>query len=294
MSSAHHAPRVGPRRGHSIRPTFDQIRAVFRLIGDVRAAGTAGVLAQRQMLVDGACNLLDADQGFLSEFDDWLPGRTPREVATVPGNQIDPHCVEFTRQWYAEQAVERDAMGAALFEVAGTPGPQAITWSQVRKTKRPADYREFYELLQTIRVTDILDPMHRHASGHFVAISLTRMGGARRRPFNARERAVAQLLAEELSWLHETRRIDVRELVGLTLPPRQRELLSQMLTERSMKQIAAAMGLSVHTARSYTNELYKRLGVTSREELMVRYLTGGCPAGRSECGEGRAGRGPVN
>jgi DNA-directed RNA polymerase specialized sigma24 family protein len=254
------------------RATFRQVRDLYRLIGDVRAAGAAGAAVQRQMLVDGACVLLDADQGFISEFDDYVPDRTPREVETVPSSRLDGRCMAFIRQWYATRAVEQDAMGAALYEAAAKPGATAITWRAAKRHKPASRYGQFYELCQTIRLADLIDPMSRHPSGHMVALSLHRLGRAR--PFSAREQALARLLAEELAWLHRTRRLDVRDLLGRTLPPRLHELLHQLLGDRSMKQIAAAMGLSVHTARKYGDDLYKRLQVGSREELMVRYVTG--------------------
>ena len=73
-------------------------------------------------------------------------------------------------------------------------------------------YAGFYELVQTVRVVDILDPMSRHDSGHMVALSLHRLGKSN--PFSSRERVLAKLLADELTWLHETRRLNVRDLLA--------------------------------------------------------------------------------
>jgi DNA-binding CsgD family transcriptional regulator len=277
------------------RLTFDQVRELYRLLGDVRAV-VDNPLVQRQMLADGACNLLGADQGFLSEFVDFMPGHTPREVQTVAGRQLDERATTFIQKFYATQAVEQDAMGAALFEAAAVPGATAISWNQARRHKPPARYGNFYDVLRTVRMTDIIDPMSRHPSGHMVALSLHRLGRAkpfdareralakllaeelslhrlgRAKPFDARERALAQLLAEELGWLHRTGRLNVHDLVGRPLAPRLRELLEHMLTDRSVKQIAHQMGLSLHTTRQYVAELYKHLGISGREELMVRFL----------------------
>jgi len=254
---------------HSSCPTVSQVRDLYRLIGDVRSiAGDA--IVQRQTLVDGVCRLLGADEGFISEFEDYMPGRLPREVSTIPGTQLDARCTAFIREFYATQAVEQDAMGAALYEAAATPGAKAVAWQQARRTKAASQYGEFYELVRTLRVVDLLDPMSRHASGHMVAISLHRFGAGR--PFDVRERALATMLAEELEWLHRTRRLDVRDLMGRALSPRLRELLGHLLSDRGVKQIAATMGLSVNTARQYCDQLYKKVGVDSREQLMLRFL----------------------
>ena len=259
----------------SARPTLDQIRDLYRLIGDVRSIANDPVV-QRQTLIEGVCRLLDADQGFISEFDDFAPGRVPREISTTPGTRLDARCAAFIRDFYATQAVEHDAMGAALYEAAALPGTSAITWRQAKKHKPASRYASFHDLVRTVRLADILDPMSRHPSGHMVALSLHRLGGAAR-AFDAREQALARMLADELSWLHRTRRLDVRDLAGRTLSPRLRELLGHLLTDRGVKQIAAAMGLTVNTARQYCDQLYKRLGVDSREQLMIRFLGQGTP-----------------
>lgn len=257
---------------HSGEPTHQQVRDLYRLIGDVRSMPTADKAARRVTLVDGICDLLGADQAFLSEFEDFMPGKAPREVGTTPGTRIDRRVVGFIGNWYATQAVEQDAIGAALYQAAATPGANIITWHGVRSGIRVDEYPAFFDLIETIRLSDVLDPMSRHEGGHMVALSLHRLG--RSRPFNAREQAMGRLVAEELSWLHDTHRLDIRDLLGRSLPPRLRQLLGHLLTDRSAKQIAMVMGLSVHTTRQYTDQLYKRLGVDSREQLMVRFGPG--------------------
>jgi DNA-binding CsgD family transcriptional regulator len=56
---------------------------------------------------------------------------------------------------------------------------------------------------------------------------------------------------------------------GVRLSPRERETLELLLTGAPQKQIAARMGVSLHTAHDYVKTLYKKLGVNSRLELMA-------------------------
>lgn len=262
--------------GKSGRPTCHEVRAVARLFGDARSVGANAAL-QRQILLDGSCCLVNADQGFFSEFDDFLPGRAPKGVATVGSTELDPRVAAVTRDWFGEHAADKDAMGAAVYDAAANPGANVVCWRDAARVKSHRAFGEFYELVATVRLADILDPFSRHACGNLVGMSLHRHG--RSRPFDARERAIAQLIAEELQWVHETRRLDVRSLVGPPLSPQLGALLKHLLTERSTKQIAAAMGISIHTARDYTKILYRRLNVDSREQLMARLLN---PAGAEE------------
>ena len=43
-----------------------------------------------------------------------------------------------------------------------------------------------------------------------------------------------------------------------------------LMTSASQKQVAAALGVSVHTAHHYVKAVYRKLGVQSRLELIAR------------------------
>lgn len=54
---------------------------------------------------------------------------------------------------------------------------------------------------------------------------------------------------------------------GVTLHPREQEILELILDNTPRKEIAAQMNLSENTVKTYTRNLYRKLSVTSREEL---------------------------
>lgn len=56
------------------------------------------------------------------------------------------------------------------------------------------------------------------------------------------------------------------------LPPRTREVLELLLKGRSEKEVARELGLSVHTVHVHVKQLYRKLEVTSRGELLARCL----------------------
>ena len=56
------------------------------------------------------------------------------------------------------------------------------------------------------------------------------------------------------------------------LPPRLRQTLEGLLGGDSEKQIAHRLGLSRHTVHVYVKALYKRFGVSSRGELLARWV----------------------
>ena len=56
------------------------------------------------------------------------------------------------------------------------------------------------------------------------------------------------------------------------LPPRLEQTLRALLAGDAEKQVAARLGVSIHTAHDHIKDVYRKLGVTSRGELMTRFL----------------------
>jgi len=55
----------------------------------------------------------------------------------------------------------------------------------------------------------------------------------------------------------------------LSLPPRQADVLEQLLMGHSDKQIACYLRMSVSAVRSHLNRLFRRLDAQDRSELIV-------------------------
>jgi DNA-binding CsgD family transcriptional regulator len=55
------------------------------------------------------------------------------------------------------------------------------------------------------------------------------------------------------------------------LSPRERQMLTGLLSGRRRKEIAADVGLSLHTVNDHVRSLYRRLGVSGLPELYQRY-----------------------
>jgi DNA-binding CsgD family transcriptional regulator len=61
---------------------------------------------------------------------------------------------------------------------------------------------------------------------------------------------------------------------GLGLSPRLRQTLDRLLAGDSEKQIAVRLRISPHTVHVYAKQLHKRFGVSSRGELLARFVRG--------------------
>jgi DNA-binding CsgD family transcriptional regulator len=54
------------------------------------------------------------------------------------------------------------------------------------------------------------------------------------------------------------------------LTPREREILDLLMRARRAKQIASLMGIAAETVRTHVRNIYNKLNVSSRAELMLR------------------------
>ena len=80
-----------------------------------------------------------------------------------------------------------------------------------------------------------------------------------------------------LQWIRQDQRTpDATDMVaqvlsrlpeGISLNPREMEVLTAILDNLPRKEIAARMNLSENTVKTHTRNLYKKLGVGNREEL---------------------------
>lgn len=77
---------------------------------------------------------------------------------------------------------------------------------------------------------------------------------------------VATSLAESVTRLSELRAV----VSGLN--PRQREALQLLLHGKSEKEAGQAMGLSVHTVHIYAKAIYAAFSVSTRAELLARWV----------------------
>jgi DNA-binding CsgD family transcriptional regulator len=60
----------------------------------------------------------------------------------------------------------------------------------------------------------------------------------------------------------------------VSLSPRERQVLLLLLGGDSQKQVASKLGLSPYTVGDHLKEIYRKLGVVSRAELLSKFISG--------------------
>ena len=146
----------------------------------------------------------------------------------------------------------------------------------------PATVRILGRRGEIIRVTSYPTPLHDLAGNYIGILSVSRPSGPRR--FVAEESAalkmragpIAAALARAHSDLTATEATRARvddPLAGLT--SREREIALLLADAAVPKEIAFDLDISVHTARNHIKAIYRKLGIHSHRELMLRCLREG-------------------
>ena len=99
------------------------------------------------------------------------------------------------------------------------------------------------------------------------------LDGAGGDPVEKKRRLLADLVRMIGEQVHgQPRRMTVLEAELHRLPPRLQQTMQSLLAGDSEKQAAAKMGVSPHTVHVYVKTLYRRYNVSSRGELLSRWV----------------------
>ncbi|MGN6626489.1 MAG: response regulator transcription factor [Tepidisphaeraceae bacterium] len=240
------------------------IADIVRLIGGI-AGMTEPLAERRRALMRGLVRLIDADIWAWVHSGGWAAGK-PYIVAMLDGGWADD--AERNRLWHANSQDEwaesyragviLDRPSTRLFDATHPGWGDGTFYTQ---HIRPAGFEH------------LLFSMYPLPDGLFSGWALHRRSG--KPPYTPREVAIVNLVLGQIDWLHAQEAPSIAGDEGLcNLSPRLREILVHLLGGDSRKQIAMKLNLSEFTVGDYIKSLYKRLSVTSRGELMARFLPG--------------------
>ena len=102
----------------------------------------------------------------------------------------------------------------------------------------------------------------------FLVVYRPCQGGQR---FTPRDVASLDLCHSALAWLYRTE--EKHRPVDTTLSPRLNQTLTFLMTGKGEKEIAELTALSIHTIHDYVKALYRHFHVSSRSELLARFIS---------------------
>ncbi|CAN5478556.1 hypothetical protein BH09PLA1_BH09PLA1_17990 [soil metagenome] len=106
------------------------------------------------------------------------------------------------------------------------------------------------------------------------AIAVHRAKDDRRR-FTERECSLLRMFHSQAQWIYECDPPARGSRVTIVLSPRQKQTLRLLLGGDAEKQIAAKLSLSRNTVHEHVKTIYRSIGVSSRNELLARFMRRG-------------------
>lgn len=246
---------------------LSDVRRAFRVIGDCRDVGDDPSHWQ-DLAMEGACRLAGGVAATGGEGH-WLThGQSPQPIQPVTSHSfgLDEAGKENFANYMREQGVAADPIYHPFGALAGP----IVTRRRVELVSDREWYRSTtFAYRRRAHFDHQMTSMCMISSTRASCIAIHR--GTNERDFSDRERRLLRLFHGELGRL-----IGGPLASGLAnepaLSPRLRQTLSCLVEGDSEKQVAARLGLSRTTVHQYVTMLYRRYGVQSRAELIVKVL----------------------
>ncbi len=229
---------------------------------------TADLAARRASILERIARLTGADGGF------WGWGRgNPVESTITP---VVGMPFGFTPvEWPVIMEASLDEDGRNFFARVIADRLQENPHASVTRSMLYSD-AQWYEIpsyrrhLEPIGWDDWMTSVMYLADDTWCCLTLWRRAG--RPAFRDEELTILHIALGGIRWLHPriSESVPAESFVDLT--PRQRMVMIYLLDGLSRKQIAAALGVSLHTVNDHVKSLYDRFQVHSATELTARFL----------------------
>ena len=241
---------------------------MVRLLADVAIAGGSHE-QKKHLLMERLCSLVGGDFWVWGLAADYDPEAGPVYTAMISGG-------------FSEEQVPRLllALDNRELEEALKPLGREIKATGAQVTRLPSEYdvedvfgrEDVHRLWKEADVGAPLVCYRPVANNSLSGIGIYRRFA--RPPFSAREARITDIIMSEVVWLHEQGWPWESALKVPALPNRCRMALNLLLEGLSRKQIAAEMGISIHTVSGYIKEIYAFYSVHSQAELVSRFRIG--------------------
>lgn len=250
----------------SQRLRLDEVRDVFRLLGECRDLGVDPA-AWRRHALSGLCRLAGAESANGGEAR-WDRREGPFEIILPVDSGFSPAQLalygEFMRDYGPADPLIVGAMRRMAPGVSTQPRSRLIDERVWRRSAFFPLYRAAEQCHDLFSIVDVA------ATDTTDAIVLHR--GPGRPDFGGRERRVVRLFHAEAAPLIGGFLGSARGSALVQLSPRRRQTLDLLLAGEGEKQIASRLGLSRSTVHGYVTDLYGLMGVSSRAGLLALFV----------------------
>jgi DNA-binding CsgD family transcriptional regulator len=260
---------------NSQRIKESDIRDLFVLLGECRELGDDPIF-WRQHFYGQLAKMTGADAIAGAEMHNCLSGRMHSPGAVLVGfeqgisieglkitwewNAIDPDLSELWRKFRPALAASSHGLTAARRQLLGD-----ASWYRSND----------YQMAGRMSGTDAVMHSFLSIDGLDFYDGIAFMRGEGQRQFDEREVALVSLVHQETTRLIGGALARFEEPHPSQLTSRVRQVLRCLLEGDTDKQIATRLNLSPHTVNQYTKQIFRHFGVTSRAELLARWIRRG-------------------
>lgn len=244
------------------------VAGMLRLINHLHQS-KGNARTRRQTLLDGLCRLTAASVALLLIGSAAASAGRMAQWYTMDAQSCDPLLVTSVN---AEDEESDPAFRKMLRRIRLRQRGAVSTYTR----RDLMDDRTWYashhvrEVRRKAGVDDCLYSGMTSGPDHLGCICLSRPWGSRKH-FGNREKNIVDLLHPACAWAY--REEDATAVLDdMPLSPREKQTLWKLLAGRGEKEIAAEMHLSVNTVHHYVKALYRHFNVSSRAELLAKWM----------------------
>ena len=261
-------------------PFQPEVFALWNALAEYRGAHTGDALAH---FFREAVRLLDADSArwcltvrlgtdALAQ-NDLCHGWRFRDI--VPANPTPELLARLRAFLDGMDKQDPDRVGETAINVLRTGGRFRVqtireNLADFEQFRQTVHYRLYYE---PYGITDRMwvgCPINSDVESGFIFDRLECSGKGR---FTVDDQAQAAFLLQGINWFHRRLVLSHGVIAGRSpCTPAERKTLGLLLSGRSEKEIADALGLSLGTVHSRITTIYRKFGVRGRAELMALWL----------------------
>jgi DNA-binding CsgD family transcriptional regulator len=252
-----------------------ELRAIFRLLGDVRDL-RQDRSAQRARMVEGLCEVLGARQGSVLELDGFSPWGNLKLIDVHHGGWASPLAAAI---WEGQLRAGNFACDVLIQRARQMPGDvKAVLRDELVPDEIFYAMPLVRELMPMLEVDSHCIGWCRPEPGRpDLVLGFTFHRDLHDRGFDKPQRELMRIFLEELMLMHRDGKLPAltnghNSSNGPRLTTREGQVLQRLLLGDSMKQTATALGLSAHTVHDYVKSLYRKYHVSTRAELLARFV----------------------
>lgn len=247
------------------RLRLTDVRRALRLVHDASEIG-GDVLAWRRLIATELCRMTGARAAMHDEERVTTRPTDSRVEGFVVIGLDDAAARRGLDAYFEAGGFHAHPYFPTILPIANRP------WTRVRR-QLMADDRAYYGspiISECVRAANVDDNIHSRQPIPLVgwANMIALFRGIDDPPFGVRDRRLVHLVHSELARLW--RRPSGPPDPAASLPPRMRQIVHGFRTGMTEKEFAFQSGLAPATAHAYVTRLYRRLGVSSRFELLDR------------------------